>query len=100
MTCPADLARTQAENPPAAAIAAGFDPSPDRIAATDAAAAPFEPGDPYGPTPDPTGPLYLYDRTPGRPARSRLHRLRDAETWPARCRERRPGTDPEPEIRR
>ena len=100
MTCPADLARTRAENPPAAAVAARFAPSPDRIAATNAATAPFEPGDPYGPTPDSTGPLYLGNRTPARPAPSRRHRLSDAEDRPAPSRERHPGTHPEPEIRR
>lgn len=100
MTCPADPARIRAGNPLAAAFAARFDPSPGRFAAVDAATAPFEPGESYGPTPDSTGPLHLYDRTPGRPARSRRHRFMDAEDGPAHCRERHPGTDPEPEIRR
>ena len=100
MTCPDDLARIRAENHLAAAFAARFDATPDRIAERAAAPAPFDSAESYGPPTPYPGPLHLYDRTPGRPACSFCHRIMDAADWPAHCRERHPGETPEPGIRR
>ena len=82
-------------------LAAAYDPTPDRLRAFAARPLPDESLRSYGgPRPDSAGPLYLYDRTPRRPACSRCHRIMDAEDWAAHCADRHPGAHPEPEIRR